>query len=109
MKISEELIPLIKSGEKLYQFFNKKIEECICEFGGEKYALVYENGVPFELTCYYNKNWGLQFSFCDCEITKQEFKWIFENLNYFINFEKLSNYVYIYRWKKLKIEEVEGV
>lgn len=108
MKIKKEFIPLILSGEKKYEFRNSNDKEGIYEIEGIWFLLIREwnYSTTFSLAKnYYNTS--VEIYFCGHHITHEEYEWLENNREYFID-----NEVWVYKWfeiKNNKVEKLEGV
>lgn len=111
MKIKKEFVDLIYSGKKQFEFRNsndkagiykikdkyftlRKINNC-CEYKIKKAKIIFEDGFFYQ--------------FCGYKITEQEYEWIKNNMDYFIDSETDETCIVVYDWKETPIKELEVV
>ncbi|MGL4951016.1 MAG: hypothetical protein ACRC4M_04275 [Mycoplasma sp.] len=107
MKIKKEFIPLILSGEKKYEFRKKEDLESIYKIGNEyfelkficcsdKNTLIEIKGKTKKISYYCERVWTR----IKYPITKQEY-------DFLKSYIEIDKPIYIYEWKKVKIQELE--
>lgn len=111
MKIKKEFIDLIYNGEKKYEFRNNgyragvyKIKDKYFEL--KQYCNYYEYKIKKEV-CLDEDNEN-KYSFCDCKISEQEYNWIKNNVDYFIDSDG-ETYIVVYKWVEIELKEFEEV
>ena len=110
MKIKKDFVNLIYNKEKQYEFRNSGDKVGIYKIKDKFFQLKqisYER--DFKIKKEHRLTGGLDYYFCGFEITEQEYKWIKNNIDYFVTNNKKDTYIVIYKWEELEPKELEVI
>lgn len=111
MKIKKEFIDLIYNGEKKYEFRNSNDKAGFYKIKDKYFKLVYvatERDYTIKKQKMIFDN-GFIYYFNGYKITFQEYEWIKNNMDYFIDNETGGTYNVIYKWVEIEIKQLEEV